>query len=582
MQENSAFAREREQSHDWRDSYIRRQRAEFVADHGWLVMKYGGALPPVEKGVDVITVVPAYREWQNDNFWRLLRSFSAQKGGTPVTENEILYVVNNSLEDARNENEAFQENQITLECLRLLQEAVQRRKEGMSTQDVMSAMQHALEALKLSVWEKTVFAQAVEAEIKMFGIDASRLEAALPKEVNARGQSRNIGGHIAYERLRQARTRGDGEGMIDFIDADCYLSKGYYQQLSRPHAGDRLLIKTLVAYTPDISEYVDREPDALKKLVGLIQYLKYALLQGRVHYLLHVDEHGQPLEHTGHGPSLAVQPSVFKEIGGYPRKNWSEDFIFHGLLQHVLRPAEIKKTGTRLNLSHRSREDASDGFQLAEAEFAAGENPLDYLERLATHVDLKKRQENEKLHSADRINLRIQHQIQTLLSANADYENDPEYRKIRHREFRRECLQRSFFLDQAKQSIEHIVKRMTEPSARHGQKTESYQTEYERMVSDLPAQHRDYFLANPSLLEAIMTVYLIAQDPELQKRLGIPKTSEAPQAIFAFFERYLPEFFAVPPKKEPDYNALGASHSRDVLHLAKAIHEYRRLHGNDG
>lgn len=553
-------------SYDWRKPFLERRQKEFKRVHDDILTKYGDHLPEVDNKLQVVTVVPAYRELQNNNFWRLLQSLSHEAGTHAKILSETLYVVNNRVEDAKSSTLSFQENQNTLHCLYLLQTAQKEFVETGSLDAVMIGVQEQLDQLGLTEHEKTIFKESVESGVRIFPIDASSKEFAVDDKSNSGGQARNIGGHIALERLKKARKNNadpsELKSIIDFIDADCAVSKGYYSKLVRKIGEEKVLFKSLYAVTPDISEYVEKEKNPEKQLAGLIKYLKLALLQGRSHYFMNTAKNGERLEQTGHGPSITVEANLFKEVGGYPNTNAGEDFLFNSLIQAIVKPGQTTKTDVRLNLSHRSREDSFDGYELGKLVAGKDFDLSDFLKDVnASDLQTMKSEEVKQLIKE------IIVYINKMLERDKQYSDDPVYVKIRANQFEIESRLRKRFVKIADSVIDSVVQKL---QTNH----EKPVKEYEYIVSSLSDEHRDFLLANPSILEAIITASLLTEGSKNNPTVEVKN----------FFRTYIPEYFALPTENEPDYEKLRVKlsenenaipvNSRDLIHIARAVYLY--------
>lgn len=552
--------------YDWRRPFLERRQREFKRVHDDIITKYGDHLPEVDNELQVVTVVPAYRELENNNFWRLLQSLSHEFGANMKISSEILYVINNRIEDAKSSLASFQENQNTLHCLRLLQTAQKEFIESGYLDAVMIGAQEELGQLGLTEHEKTIFKECVESGVRIFPIDASSKEFAIDDKYNPGGQARNIGGHIALERLKKARKNNvnssELKSIIDFIDADCAVSRGYYSKLVRKMGEKKVLFKSLYAITPDISEYVEKEPNPEKQLAGLIKYLKLALLHGRSYYLLNTGSSGEQLEQTGHGPSITVEADLFKEVGGYPNTNAGEDFLFNSLIQAIVKPDQITKTDVRLNLSHRSREDSFDGHQLGRLVADKNFDLRDFLKDInASNLQIVKSEEVKRLMKE------IMVYINKMLERDKQYSDDPVYIKIRADQFEIESRLRRRFIKIADSVIDTVVEKL---QINH----EKPANEYDYIVSSLSDEHRDFLLANPSILEAIITASLLTEDFKNNPAMEVKK----------FFRTYIPEYFVLPTEHEPNYEELRKLlsenesavpiNSRDLIHIARTVYLY--------
>ncbi len=549
---------------DWRGKEIEKAKERFSLEHQQLYAKYATELPAPGKNLEVVTVVPAFRELGNDNFWNLLASANAQtKNAAPF---EILYVVNNPEGSSENRPDAFLENQKTLQIMRLLRTLCAAGTDKKNVEELLRAHAQEVEELGLTDREAEVLREAVVCGTPFYGIDASSPGTSIPVELNPRGQARNIGAHLAYERLRMIGA--EKEGIIDFIDADCALSTGYYAKLLKQSEDSLVCYKSLYAVTPDVSEYVEKETHPEKQLLGLIRYLKIALLAGRAHYQTNIDKTGANLERTGHGPSIALRAAVVKEVGGYPVRHGSEDFIFQELIDYAVPEEKQRHTTVRLNLSHRSREDSADGFEVGVVATPEDESMHNALEALRSP-------EIDETQASDALKREARAYVVSLLQKDSAYADNPQYRAIREREFKIEQRLRRKFLSSAKKVISSVCARLERGgSIPHGM------SEYEMVVQDLDAAQRDYLLSHPSLLEAIMTASFIPEgegDGALNEK------------VLAFFETYLPEYFGTPPEQEPRYDEIQRTlseepsrldvNTRDLIHIARAVHLFERSAG---
>ena len=530
--------------------------------HTRYIEKYGQGLPAPDKALGVVTVVPVYNELGNDNFWRLLRSLVTQE--ETKESHEVLYVVNNGIKGAKAQTEAFANNQKTLDILRTLEKMQSEQQDG--NVDFAAVAQK----FGFTKWEEEVFAAAVARKVHIHGIDASSQDKAIEATVfNPRGRARDIGGHIAHERLRGVGNEQNGR--IDFIDADCYLSPNYYSALERRGPEDKLLVKGLVAYTPDVFQF-EETGDDVRDAAVLVRYLREAVFEGRVRYSLgyHNNE-----DDEGHGPTIVTDPASFEKVGGYPHwlketenkafharfqnpsKNASlaisegnlEDYRFKANLLKVIEKKDRKPNEATVFVSHRIREGNVDGEELRNMLFdrqPVGKVELDRVAEISDHTDAIFRMLIEK--------------------AFVPGGSGKGFDEIRARAFHRESVQRRVSLQRMKKLLPIML--------------ESSDMESMQGVTN---REKDFLLANPSLFHLVKKVERITANETDYS--GLP----ALDRTMRFLETYLPDYFKEPPSAEPDlkktWEELFVNSDkkqpssyvlRDYVHLARALYDYKQ------
>ena len=272
--------------------------------------RYGKELPPPNPELAVVTVIPAYNELNNDNFWRMLRSVSIQSA--KKTNFEVLYVINEQETRLGRIKDAIRssENSKTVQIL----EALERCEEGDQNESSVAEALNELKSLRLSEWEQGVFREVAQrkAAIHPIFFHYQKDDHEPHRRFFPQGMARDIGASIALDRL-DSMGKLD-ESIIDFVDADCFFPADYFSQLEK-HSSDPYVQKILMPVSPDIPESIESIKDPARQLPQLLKYLKLSFIKARYRYLvpgtaMFIDS----------GPGLAVQAKTFAKVGGYPSK----------------------------------------------------------------------------------------------------------------------------------------------------------------------------------------------------------------------------------------------------------------------
>jgi len=327
----------------------------FDAEHKDIVVEYGQELLKPSTELKVSIVVPVLAELDNDNFWRLLRSLTTQRG-VNGKEFEVLYVVNNSIQTVMGEvpNESnrgfegesahvrqarFQENQRTIVLIREMNLA----REGVDEKNVDEAITRLVEkvvtrGVVISPFEREVMRSYLLSETNFNAVDCSSPTKAfdLDEKTGPIGTAKNIGGHLAFERLAATK---DGHGYIDFVDGDCFLSSTYVSNLiEKMNDGAEVVYKPLERQIVDVPDTVKnlgkndmaRMPSFVKYLVGMFTALDYYRDVYEMGYAKPSSTRDKVLVNgqVG-GPQLTVDSNFFRELGGYPTiSERAEDWQF--------------------------------------------------------------------------------------------------------------------------------------------------------------------------------------------------------------------------------------------------------------
>ncbi len=505
--------------------------SSFDARNSEINQRYAGSLAPPDPNLAVCTVIIANAELDNNNIWRLLDSLLKQENSE---NHEILYVVNNIWSPTMHFHNDFRENQRTIQLGMLMDEGKLIFKEGGS-----SALQSFLlnASLKHSHNELEILTRAVVSDIRFHIIDASSPAQAIKKNehVNPRGVARNIGGHIAYSRLEKAGIAADG--IIDFVDGDCYFARNYVQSLVEA-AGDsdtKVFIKPVISKNPELPNGIHRSNGSnQEKLLATIAYLRSSLINTRLRFLKHPAISGQ---------QLIIRAGVFKDVGGYEEQAYQEDWEFAVKLDQAVSYRSHHKVlqNAVVFLSDRRRKGAIDGYM----------DTVVFQSIAAKDVMAK---------------------LLYLLEQNQQCENDPEYKRNRENYFREECKERRLVLARTERILAIALQGYSEVT-KAGTFTKLFRKRQlfeEYILHNLSQTDQDYIQSNQVIIDCLLGLIDILYDDTSI----VPKIKDCLEKL----SQLVPEVFGTIPHVEPEYEAAydqikGGTNSynfRDFIHIAQA------------
>lgn len=464
----------------------------FEEQNRGITEKYGSDLPPPHPELEVITTIPCLAELENDNFWRLLRSISTQKN-TSVEQFEVLYGVNNSEEDAVDNTTRFQENQRTLaivKTIRTLQERKLRLKE----------LKTEVEQLEptLTTYEKKVLALAVMRGVNFHGVDISSKTKSIGAEtVNKIGYARNILLQVAYSRLVGKRE----EGLIDVLDADCFLPSDYYKQVIANKAKQGgWYTKMLDLVTPDIPETIEQDKDTKKAFFRMLFYLKEADFWN-LRYAYRSNRGKM-------GPSVVLRSSAIPIIEGYPipeSSHMNSDYSFQNLL--VTKLGEPTSSTAKYYNSFRERDISVDGQNIA-----SSVNINHYLDKIGDGYDFG---EFERSTQGQRAKY-----VRSLGGGFIDHWEEPGFRETLERFYKQERLRKL----QTQETTRRLIKLESEDSS-----------------SKPTDREKDYLAQNKILLRLVKYVRTdLVNDPKFLASISYMTTGNQQEDTFNILQILLP------------------------------------------
>lgn len=357
-----------------KNSTLNERRTWFDAEHSEIVEKYGKEIPKPSEDLRICLVIPAISELENLHFWKLAESLLKQKDASSF---EVLYIlnvpseyykkINGNLDDfdkikksSRLDVETMQkridENKTHLRILSLLN---QIRLGNQDLQDVVEQNRD----LELEDWQWDLLKKLADKKVRIHGIDATSENSSLEFDYNKGpiGITRNIGVHIAYDRL-------PANGYIDFIDGDCSLPRSYFSALSKAAETDpSFILKPHESQIFEIPREIEEESDSAKKLSLLVKFVRqhaiYAQFSKGVNEIhqLCIDRDPQQTNrvHVG-GPLLALRRNYIRDVGGYDISESDEDFRFAA--KTVLGTNKFSISKKPVFIFDRSRPDSTDGY----------------------------------------------------------------------------------------------------------------------------------------------------------------------------------------------------------------------------
>ncbi len=516
-------------------------------------------LPNPSNSLAIVTTIAAYDELRNGNFFLFLQSYlrQIQESGK---KHEVLYIVNNSQNEAEAKSAQYQDNQNLLKVLSALNQAIQT---NLSPEDLQDFFVTKLADINLTPWEMKVLSSAVERKAAIYGVDLSSNNTAVDfvlghqERESKKGTALNIGSMIAYMRLQKSQNSID-ECYVDFLDADCMLPLNYYRNLIDESCAP-YVAKPLRASFYEIGELVREEKDKYKQLARMIAQMRQTLFE-RYLYLNSVNDNS--------GPTQCIRADLLLHIGFYPYAfARNEDFKFASLVKaNNISPTQAL-TRTRVKLSHRSRMGSHDGKNagcLYDHENLSGIKSLS-----ATINDLTPQYEVQKV-------LRENIELETKL----DQTQLANYRKIRYRFFREEVLLKIVFI----KDFKNILRGFLENPKADQEPVQSY---INRLFREkiIESYMHNFLSHNSTFITLFETLKSVVKDvgcESLFESLSLTNCDDDFDKIMRFLTFCLPEYFSPPLETEPNYNQTLLTlestqqhvNSGDFVHLASALRHF--------
>lgn len=516
---------------------FKKSETSFEKEHREILEKYGAELPSPSPTLSISLVAILHEELSNNSFWRLIESVANQ---VDIDSNqfEVLLVVNNTKNSARSRDKSFKENQAVLQIISAI-----RERQNLNTP--LTTLLEKYKIVGLTDHELATMQKAINSHAMLLGIDASSIDKALLKNDNnnPRGTARNIGGHLAYERLGTKPS-----SVIDFIDGDCFLSENYFSDLVETAATNpnMTIVKPVISVNPDLPKEIENSQlSAEQKLLSVIRYLKSSLYYTRIRFLKHPAISGQ---------QLAVPPKTFEETNGYVTNQHQEDWEFATKVDLVnsISKAPILNNGN-VYLSDRRRVGAVDGFSENKAK------PVNIEELISSS-------EPDKIMSQ-------------LLERNKKREGNSKYRQVRQKIFDENQETRKRFLSEANTILNSAIKIYSETVEKMGflqRKISGKKNFSEALYPQLSPEQADFFEANPILIDCLIGVIEMSKDYKKLLSIGITPTEDIFENCTRLLTRLLPEYFDQPPESEPDYQQTAHNQNlADFIHLAQATFIFR-------
>lgn len=238
-------------------------------------------------------------------------------------------------------------------------------------------------------------------------------------------------------------------------------------------------------------------------------------------------------------------------------------------------------TETWVYLSDRGREGSIDGTK--RGYFESDEDPERVIDSMRENLTCNQAPE-----------------LRSLLAFNRKSEDGLEharYKELRKYYYRRESLQRIFFIQSAEKIIPEICQIFS--SLANGSNP-SRETIIDILKGKVNPRTYDFLQSNKVLIESVMVaIGIISKDRALYNELlnykkdgdrgSFYQESDLSKAVFNFFRKYLPEYFEPPPHEEPDYNIelpkigqerLLQINMRDYIHVIQALYHFEAENKN--
>ena len=261
-------------------------------------------LPAPSKDLAVSVVVPVYDELHNGNILTQIESFINQDADPQSFE--LIFIVNNSFDDAQDKTPAFEDNQQLLEIGKYL-----NAPQGTPQPEFFK---------NLSAREQSIIAEAKRTGLNIHFLDRSTqgVPGVVEKHGVRIGTLRNIGVFTAIDRFESI----ERNGFIANLDADTTAPNDYISRLIQYSSQDNVD----VVYTNLDYEYVGGTEFLFK--THFIQ-ASYILSSRFPEYIV-----AKAPQDVG-TVRIIARSELFKKRGGFPDLTTGEDIFFTRLMQRT-------------------------------------------------------------------------------------------------------------------------------------------------------------------------------------------------------------------------------------------------------
>lgn len=291
---------------------------------------------PPSPELKVSCIIPVFDEYENGNIFRFLESFTKQNA--PVEDYELIFVVNNRVDDAQENSRVYQDNQKTLQVESYL------KSKGI--------LPEGLNEYQAKILKK----------VKEMRMAVHMLDLTQGVERNM-GLIFDIGYQQAISRFDQATTRKK-RGAISMLAADVLVSHDYIQKISQHFADGN----TEAAFAAADSVVVEGSEQIYQSTYAY----QYQLEKWLLSYLLYKESAGI----TGiSGPRIITSVAGYEKVGGVNREMGSnEDF---DLAERLMAKTNYEMASDiRIYIGDRARESGFD----AKARHMGMTDPLNIVE----------------------------------------------------------------------------------------------------------------------------------------------------------------------------------------------------------
>jgi len=553
----------------------------YERDRAWYKEKYGADVDEPKKELKVSVVIPSFAELESDNFWRMFRSLMYQRG-VKQEEYEAICVINNSEEIANlpPDEEApsnrfegtssdlrkqrYKENQDQLRIMKTVKQGQKMVMTGAGSDSVAKWLDDEIGSrdLRISNYERSLMKRFVNTRISLQFVDASSPSRGFERDsaINPIGLARDIGSYLAYNRLKTLGV----EGMVDFIDGDCFFDPNYMRYMIEfLESGTDVVVKPLKKVVAEVPRRIEEEPDPYTRVMSAIKYLA-TVYSSHDYYRDNIDSYGNdgkalPIVDYIGGPQIAIKSSDLPEVGGYSTDRSSEDWAFS---RKIIKKYQGKRIGTFKNscvlMSDRGRDVSTDGRSRGTLSEYKGTQVI-------RDDDIRNDAES-RIGETRRLEENFIQEINTIRSIGNFQAKEwiAEYEAVKQQCYQRNADSRLRLIEK----VGHWLEKMAVMDYKNKHAIE--------LIDEMCKNHkvkksdRDFFEQNLVLVDLAVEVLKMSEE-------GSDTPEDKALLATMWLETLLPEYFQVPPEKLPDVskakesdNVANYSHIDEAIYLMRA------------
>lgn len=552
-------------------------KSAYEIERQWYLDKYGSDVSKPSDQLKVSIVIPTFAELESNNFWRMLRSLMYQR---EVDQRcfDVICVVNNSEEVSRISNPdemksdkfeghssekrlgRFQENKNQLSILKIINEA----KDMLSRDPDSTGVDHHIDSelkrqnVVLSEYEIDLMKRMARTKIKLNFVDASSPGRGFEKsdQKSPISLARDIGSFIAYKRFKEIGK----DGIIDFIDGDCFLDPKYIATLvDHLEKGADIIVKPLKKVVAEIPRDIALEPDRKKRILSGIKYLATSLGGSDYHIGIveGIDSKGRyNISTILGGPQVSIKASCLAEVGGYPTVRSNGDWRFSEKVVRKYQGQQIQTmTDSSVIISDRGRDVSIDGIN--RSSLAGG---IDHI----TERDPDTNSESTwKIETMISYEVGLMNDIDHIHSTRMSPITHPEglkleYERLKEELFQKASAEKKLLIKRIEKVVKDIVQidyRSIDPKIL----IETLENNHKLKPSD-----KDFLEENKLLTEIVLEAVCMAYEGGNKENINhVRSTMEVLSMI-------LPEYFKTPPEHSPELSKTADNNLGDYRHIPTA------------